>query len=140
VDLRGLAAICAEIRERTAGPDPDDDPGDDSRLDRSVSVDTTMDGVGVMRADLTAECAAMVTSVLDALSAPTGGGDLRTQPQRYHDALEEAMPSLEKCIVTGVDQLDLVLPRRHFAGHVVHHRGQQQRCRFEPLGCPPPMS
>jgi hypothetical protein len=79
VDLRGLAAICAEIRERTAGPDPDDDP----RLDRSVSVDTTMDGVGVMRADLTAECAAMVTSVLDALSAPTGGGDLRTQPQRY---------------------------------------------------------
>jgi hypothetical protein len=140
VDLRGLAAICAEIRERTAGPDPDDDPDDDPRLDRSVSVDTTMDGVGVMRGDLTAECAAMVTSVLDALSAPTGGGDLRTQPQRYHDALEEAMPSLEKCIVTGVDQLDLVLPRRHFAGHVVHHRGQQQRCRFEPLGCPPPMS
>jgi Domain of unknown function (DUF222) len=94
VDLRGLAAICAEIRERTAGPDPDDDPDDDPRLDRSVSVDTTMDGVGVMRGDLTAECAAMVTSVLDALSAPTGGGDLRTQPQRYHDALEEAMRRL----------------------------------------------
>jgi hypothetical protein len=94
VDLRGLAAICAEIRERTAGPDPDDEPDDDPRLDRSVSVDTTMDGVGVMRGDLTAECAAMVTSVLDALSAPTGGGDLRTQPQRYHDALEEAMRRL----------------------------------------------
>jgi hypothetical protein len=56
------------------------------------------------------------------------------------DASSRRMPSLEKCIVTGVDQLDLVLPRRHFAGHVVHHRGQQQRCRFEPLGCPPPMS
>ncbi len=94
VDLRGLAAICAEIRERTAGPDPGDDPDDDPRLDRSVSVDTTMDGVGVMRGDLTAECAAMVTSVLDALSAPTGGGDLRTHPQRYHDALEEAMRRL----------------------------------------------
>jgi hypothetical protein len=64
-----------------------------------VSVDTTMDGVGVMRADLTAECAAMVTSVLDALSAPTGGGDLRTQPQRYHDALEEAMRRLGFCIM-----------------------------------------
>jgi hypothetical protein len=74
VDLRGLAAICAEIRERTAGPDPDDDPGDDPRLDQSVSVDTTMDGAGVMRGDLTAECAAMVTSVLDAPSAPTGAG------------------------------------------------------------------
>ena len=94
VDLRGLAAICAEIRDRTAGPDPDDDPDDDPRLDRSVSVDTTVDGAGVMRGDLTAECAAMVTSVLDALSAPAGGGDLRTQPQRYHDALEEAMRRL----------------------------------------------
>jgi hypothetical protein len=29
--------------------------------------------------------------VLDALSAPAGGGDLRTRPQRYHDALTEAM-------------------------------------------------
>ena len=53
-----------------------------------------MDGAGVLRGDLTAECAAMVTSVLDALSAPAGGGDLRTQPQRYHDALEEAMRRL----------------------------------------------
>jgi hypothetical protein len=94
VDLRGLAAICAEIRERTAAPDPDDDPDDDPRLDRSVSLDTTMDDVGVLRGDLTAECAAMVTSVLDALSAPAGGGDLRTQPQRYHDALAEAMRRL----------------------------------------------
>jgi hypothetical protein len=94
VDLRGLAAICAEIRERTAGPDPDDDPADDPRLDRSVVLDTTIDGVGVLRGDLTAECAAMVQSVLDALSAPAGGGDLRTHPQRFHDALEEAMRRL----------------------------------------------
>ena len=49
---------------------------------------------GVLRGDLTAECAAMVESVLDALSAPAGGGDLRTGPQRYHDALEEAMRRL----------------------------------------------
>ncbi|MGH3150565.1 MAG: DUF222 domain-containing protein, partial [Streptosporangiaceae bacterium] len=92
--LRDLAAICAEIRERTAGPDPDPDPDDDPRLDRAVSLDTTIDGAGVMRGDLTAECAAMVTSVLDALSAPAGGGDLRTGPQRYNDALEEAMRRL----------------------------------------------
>ncbi len=32
----------------------------------------------------------MVASALDALSAPAGGGDLRTGPQRCHDALEEA--------------------------------------------------
>ena len=94
VGLPSLAALCAEIRERTAGPDPGGDPDDDPRLDRSVVLDTTMDGVGVLRGDLTAECAAMVRSVLDALSAPAGGGDLRTGPQRCHDALEEAMRRL----------------------------------------------
>jgi Domain of unknown function (DUF222) len=91
-DLRALAAICAEIRYRTAGPDPEDD--DDRHLDRAVSFDTTFEGAGVLRGDLTPECAAMVQAVLDALSAPQGGGDLRTRPQRYHDALAEAMRRL----------------------------------------------
>jgi hypothetical protein len=91
-DLRALAAICAEIRYRTAPPDPDDDQ--DKDLDRGLSFDTTFDGAGIIRGDLTPECAAMVQAVLDALSAPQGGGDLRTQPQRYHDALEEAMRRL----------------------------------------------
>ena len=36
----------------------------------------------------------MVRAVLDALSAPAGGGDLRTRPERYHDALGEAMRRL----------------------------------------------
>jgi hypothetical protein len=89
-DLRALAAICAEIRYRTAPPDPDDEQ--DKHLDRGVSFDTTFDGAGVIHGDLTPECAAMVQAVLDALSAPAGGGDLRTRPQRYHDALEEAIP------------------------------------------------
>ena len=91
-DLRSLAAICAEIRYRTATPDPDDQ--NDKQLDRAVSFDTTLDGAGVLRGDLTPECAAMVQAVLDALSAPDRGGDLRTRPQRYHDALEEAMRRL----------------------------------------------
>ncbi len=90
--LRELAAICAEIRYRTAPPDPDDGP--DPHLDRGLSLDTTFEGAGVLRGELTPECAAMVTSVLDALAAPTAGGDLRTRPQRYHDALEEAMRRL----------------------------------------------
>jgi len=91
-DQRALAAICAEIRYRTAPPDPDDDQ--DKHLDRGVSFDTTFEGAGVIHGDLTPECAAMVQAVLDALSAPQGGGDLRTRPQRYHDALEEAMRRL----------------------------------------------
>ena len=92
VDLRGLAAICAEIRARTAERDPDDD--NDKHLDRGVSLDTTFDGAGVVHGDLTPECTAMVQAVLDALSAPAGGGDPRTRPQRYHDALAEAMRRL----------------------------------------------
>jgi hypothetical protein len=91
-DLRSLAAICAEIRHRTAPPDPDS--GNDAHLDRGLCLDTTLDGAGVIRGDLTPECAAMVQAVLDALSAPEGAGDLRTRPQRYHDALEEAMRRL----------------------------------------------
>ncbi len=90
--LRALAAICAEIRYRTAQPDPQDE--DDKHLDRGVSFDTTFDGAGVIHGDLTPECAAMVQAVLDALSAPGSGGDLRTRPQRYHDALAEAMRRL----------------------------------------------
>ncbi len=90
-DLRALAQICAEIRSRTAPPDPD---GGDPALDRALSLDTTLDGAGVLRGDLTPECASMVRAVLDALSAPAGAGDLRTRPQRYHDALAEAMKRL----------------------------------------------
>ncbi len=90
-DLRALAQICAEIRSRTVPPDPD---GNDPALDRALFLDTTLDGAGVLRGDLTPECAAMVQAVLDALSAPQGGGDLRTRPQRYHDALAEAMKRL----------------------------------------------
>jgi hypothetical protein len=89
-DLRALAAICAEIRSRTAPPDPGGGPGPD----RGVSLETTLDGAGVLRGDLTPECAAMLRAVLDALSAPQGTDDLRTRPERYHDALEEAMRRL----------------------------------------------
>ena len=92
VDLRGLAAICAEIRARTARPDPDDD--NDPRLDRGVCLETTFEGAGVIHGDLTPECTALVRAVLDALSAPQGGGDLRSRPERYHDALAEAMRRL----------------------------------------------
>ncbi len=88
--LRELAAIYAEIRSHTAPPDPD---GPDPHLDRGLSLDMTIDGAGLLRGDLTPECAAMVTAVLEALSAPQPG-DLRTRPQRYHDALKEAMQRL----------------------------------------------
>src|SRR5579859_4696936 len=91
VGLRDLAAMCAEIRARTAGPDPD---GKDPGLDRGLTLATTFDGAGVIHGDLTPECAAMVQAVLDALAAPQGAEDGRTRAQRYHDAMQEAMNRL----------------------------------------------
>ena len=59
-----------------------------------MRVETTFAGAGVISGDLTPECAAVVTAVLDALSAPAGAQDTRTKDQRYHDALEDAMRRL----------------------------------------------
>jgi hypothetical protein len=57
-------------------------------------VETTFAGAGVLTGDLTPECTAVVTAVLESLSAPMGAEDTRTWEQRYHDALEDAMRRL----------------------------------------------
>ena len=92
MDLRDLAELAAEIYQRSL-PDPDGDP-DDGFEDRAVNLETTFQGAGVLTGDLTPECAAVVTAVLDALSAPAGAEDTRTHAQRYHDGLAEAMRRL----------------------------------------------
>src|SRR6266851_2239070 len=92
MDLRDLAALAGEIYQRSR-PDTDSDP-DDGFDDRSVRLETTFEGAGVLSGDLTPECAAVVGAVLDALSAPAGAEDTRSHQQRYHDALEEAMRRL----------------------------------------------
>ncbi|HEY6311913.1 MAG TPA: DUF222 domain-containing protein [Streptosporangiaceae bacterium] len=87
-----LAELAAEIYARSLRDAPDDDtPGFD---DRKVTVQTTIYAAGIIAGDLTAECAAVVTAVLESLSAPRGAEDTRTREQRYHDALEEAMTRL----------------------------------------------
>src|ERR1700722_8764235 len=87
-----LAALAAEIYARSL-PDGEDDP--EPRFeDRQVRVETTFGGAGVIRGDLTPECAAVVTAVLESLSAPGGAEDTRTREQRYHDGLQEAMRRL----------------------------------------------
>jgi hypothetical protein len=86
--LADLAALAAEIEARSRPDVPDEDG---PRFEeRAVKLETTFGGAGVMAGDLTPECAAVVTSVLDALSAPRGAEDDRSHVQRYHDALEEA--------------------------------------------------
>ncbi len=91
--LADLGALFAEMYERARGDLPDEDPAR-GFADRGVRLATTFQGAGVMTGDLTPECAAVVGAVLEALSAPAGAEDDRTQEQRYHDALQEAMRRL----------------------------------------------
>ncbi len=94
LDLRDVTALGAEMYEKSCPqPDPEDDP---SRAleERSVRLETTFGGAGVLTGDLTPECAAVITAVLDALSAPAGADDTRSHDQRYHDALQEALRRL----------------------------------------------
>ena len=91
--LPDLAMLFAEMYERARADLPDRDPDRDF-ADRGVRLQTTFQGAGVLNGDLAPECAAVVGAVLDALSAPAGAEDTRTQEQRYHDALHEAMRRL----------------------------------------------
>ena len=93
MDLPDLAALAAEIYARSL-PDAPDEDKDEAFEDRSVRLETTFEGAGVLSGDLTPECAAVVGAVLDALSAPAGAEDTRTREQRYHDGLQEAMRRL----------------------------------------------
>ncbi len=79
-----LAALAAEIYARSL-QDQEDGDSQLSFEDRRVRVETTFAGAGVLSGDLTPECAAVVTAVLDALSAPMGAEDTRSREQRYHD-------------------------------------------------------
>src|SRR5487761_1714369 len=84
-DLAAIAA-CAVEQWRAAHPDPDDDDGFD---DRYVQVGTTFGGAGVIRGNLTPQCAAAVQAVLEALGKNHGPDDLRSEGQRFHDALQQ---------------------------------------------------
>jgi hypothetical protein len=88
--LPDLAALFAEMYERARSELPDEDPDRDFN-DRGVRLATTFQGAGVLNGDLTPECAAVVSAVLEALSAPAGAEDDRSREQRYRDALQEAM-------------------------------------------------
>jgi hypothetical protein len=87
--LEDLATIAAAAIEqwRSARPDPEEDF--DFR-DRYLKLGLTFGGAGVIRGDLTPECAAAVTAVAEALGKRRGPEDDRGEAQRFHDALAEA--------------------------------------------------
>ena len=83
-DLRMIAGVALE-RWRASRPDADEDGFDD----RYVQAGTTFGGAGVIRGNLTPECAAAVQAVLEALGKKAGPEDPRTEGQRFHDALQQ---------------------------------------------------
>ena len=87
--LEDLATIAAAAIEqwRSAQPDPEDDF---DFGDRYLKLGLTFGGAGVIRGDLTPECAAAVTAVVEALGKRGGPEDDRSEGQRFHDALAEA--------------------------------------------------
>jgi hypothetical protein len=87
--LDDLAVIAGAAIEqwRSARPDSDDQP---DHGDRSLRLGLTFGGAGLLRGDLTPECAAALTAVLESLGKKHGQEDDRDQGQRYHDALAEA--------------------------------------------------
>jgi Domain of unknown function (DUF222) len=95
MDLTDLTGLAAGIHHRSMPGDQDPDHFGD----RSVRVGATLDGAGVIRGDLTPQCAAVVTTVLDAVSAPADPGDTRSRAQRYHDGLQDAM---ERLVAAGL--------------------------------------
>ena len=88
--LGDLATIAGLALERWRSLRPDQDEDDDRFRDRCLRLGTTFGGAGVIRGDLTPECAAAVSAVLEALGKKRGPEDNRTQEQRFHDGLQEA--------------------------------------------------
>jgi len=88
-DLRDLAMLAAEIASRACPPDDDR-----ARVSRTGGPAGDHLKAPALVGDLTPECAALVGTVLDALSAPAARRMTGSHAQRYHDALAEAMHRL----------------------------------------------
>jgi hypothetical protein len=119
-DLKLLAQAAFEAW-RAQEPDPEEDPAGRGFGDRYLHLDTTLDDAGHIRGDLTPECAAAVTAVLEALGKNRGAEDLRTAGQRYHDALQEACELLLRAKMVpdraGADtRVDVVIPLSDLLG------------------------
>ena len=88
VSLDDLATIAAAAIEAWRAQQPDSDGPDPG--DRYLQLGTTFGDAGVIRGDLTPECATALRAVLEALGKKAGPEDDRTEAQRFHDALQLA--------------------------------------------------
>ena len=92
--LADLAALAAEIYERSRARAARRGSGTESFEDRALQLETTLGGAGVLGGDLTPACAAAVRRCWMRCRHRPGAEDDRTPAQRYHDGLREAMRRL----------------------------------------------
>jgi uncharacterized protein DUF222/HNH endonuclease len=119
VRLADLEVLARSIWEtwKARHPDPDDGNGGsgdaDGFEDRRLRLGTTFGGAGKLTGDLAAGCAAKLQAIFDALGKHLGPEDFRTNEQRQHDALDEALSRLIKSGLlpqaAGTDTLAQVL-------------------------------
>jgi hypothetical protein len=89
-NLEDLAIVASSAYERWRSQQPDPDGDDDGFDDRYLKLGTTIDNAGRVTGNLTPECTAALQAVLESLGKKRGPEDDRTEPQRFHDALQEA--------------------------------------------------
>jgi hypothetical protein len=95
-NLEDLAVVAMAAYEKWRQQQPDPDDPDDGYDDRYLKLGTTIDNAGRVNGNLTPECTAALQAVLEALGKKAGPEDNRTEPQRLHDALQQACELLIK--------------------------------------------
>jgi hypothetical protein len=88
--LEDLAVVARAAYEKWRSQQPDPDDPDDGFDDRYLKLGTTIGNAGHVTGNLTPECTAAVQAVLEALGKKGGPEDDRSEPQRFHDALQLA--------------------------------------------------
>ena len=95
-NLEDLAVVAAAAYAKWRQQQPDPDDPDNGHDERYLKLGTTIDNAGRLNADLTPECTAALQAVLEALGKKAGPEDERTEPQRLHDALQQACELLTR--------------------------------------------
>jgi hypothetical protein len=89
-DLDDLAVVARAAYEKWRSQQPDPDDPEDRFDDRYLKLGATIDNAGRVTGNLTPECTTALQAVLDSLGKRRGPQDDRSEPQRFHDALQEA--------------------------------------------------
>ena len=96
-----LAMLAQQMQERSAPPDTEGDDGprggdEDGFTGRRVWLDIHFRGAGKLDGDLTPECAAALTALLDSLGKKAGPEDTRTTSQRASRRPGGSLPAADR--------------------------------------------